>query len=351
MQKAVFSFFILIIGFASAEANDFIPFTGVSCSSDGKYYAGVHQTNHLFVRDIDDGKVVKHFQIDSKDIYSKPGRLFSAGRRFLSLDFKPSSYNLMVGTNSTKGILWDMEQQDPVSEISNFPSAYTYTELKYSQDGKFLVSVVNNVFKVYDADTQKLIYEKKGKEIKNRPYHYTSLAINSSYDILAMGGTRYLHFYNLSDGSLKSVIEYNETIFDVEFSHDGKMLAFQHGYGIGLWNVQTNKLEQTIELPKGEKDGLVYSIFSRDDSILYVSAVSHGGNIGSLRSYDLKNKKWLSKTETPGGSIRALAMCGKQYLITGHWENTINVIDLISGEVVRTHVYTDKIEEKVFGDD
>lgn len=292
--------------------HDFI--SSVSCSPNNAYYSSAKESKTVSIRKIIDGSV-------ELEIHSQSGNI-------RSLAFDSSSKYLALGTFSGHVEVWDIQNRKRLKVIASALSGQI-NDIEFSSDGKYLAVTGGNYkpgVKVFDMKNFTEMYYIKEDTTHN------SIKISHDSDILAVGTSNGLSLYKLDTGHLLKKIDTGD-IFKVDFSHDGKFIAFNgfvnsYKYAAVVWNIKLNKIEYAIS----DGIGILGAVFTPDDSILSVAS-----NDGVLRQFDADKRKWLGYVASPGGSIKSIENCGNQYVVTGHWYDTVNVIDILSNKVIRTH--------------
>lgn len=183
-------------------------FTGVTCSSNGKYYAGVNNTKKLIVRQVGSGDEVLSI---------------SGSRGISQLQFDPTSKFLAVGYYQGALQIWNIEEGNVVT-FNNDALYGQINAIEYDANGQRIVLSGGNRgsgVKVFDAQTlEELLY------IPEESTTHSSLSIYK--DVLAIGKYNGLKLVNINTGELIRVLDDEGSIFNVDFSNDGKFIAFNY---------------------------------------------------------------------------------------------------------------------------
>jgi WD40 repeat protein len=281
-----------------------IGFLSVTCSTNGEYYGGANGIKRLVIRRVDDGSVVK-------DIKSKRVGI-------QSFEFDPSSNNIAIGY--TDGMLSVESLNGESKEIYADLPLRGITDIEYSSDGKYVVAAGHSKVIVLNAKDLSEIYT-----VSDMSTHL-AIRINKDNSILAVGKTRGLTLLNFKDGSEIQHLG-NSGVFSIDFSSDGRLLAFDYiRHGV-IWSLTEDKLDHSV----------INSVLTRIAINTDGSTMLIGGVDGVVRQIDLRSQTEINHITVPGGSIRSMETCGGKYLITGHSYDIMNVLDLLSGRIVRTH--------------
>ena len=295
--------------------SDVNPVFNVSCSMDGKIYSGANETKTITIRDTESGKIIRKITRNSN---------------IRAIEFDPSSKLAIIGFFNGDIEVWSIDSGKLLKEINSLGGPIS--DIEYSSDGKYLVVAggTGNYsgvgIKVYDAKSF------KEKYFINKVATYDSISIDHDSNIFAVSTWSGIFIYELSSGSLIDKLGDEYSYFDISLSNNAEVITFNQfikskSYAVVL-NLKSRKV--LLSLKTGIAVGGV--IISNDGSMLFV-----GGDDGVVGILDMESRSWLSHATTKGGTIKSMRLCGNRHLITGHWHNSVNVIDIFNGKVIRSH--------------
>ncbi len=276
----------------------------VSCSINGEYYGGANETERLIIRRVDDGRVVKDIR--------------SGRDKILSFEFDPNGENIAIGYIG--GVLGIQSlREDAKEKRVNIP-VRPISDIEYSPDGKYIVVAGGAKILVLNAEDLSELYTVSDMSTQN------AISISKDSSIVAVGNSRGVTLLNLKNGNKLQHLG-DSDVFCLNFNSDSKFLAFAYmEYGV-IWNSVDSKVEYSI------LDSVQRCIALNPDG----NVLSIGGTDGVVKQIDLQKQEPMNHIVAPGGSVRSMKSCGERYIITGHSYDTMNVLDISAGRIVRTH--------------
>lgn len=331
--KSIFFFFLAFLawnsGFASdrtiskeiEEKAEYVhssvrPVYNVSCSMDGKYYAGANETKTITVRETNSGKVISKIKTNNN---------------IRSVEFSPSSNLLALGLFNGSIEVYDISTAELVKTFMSLGGPIS--DMEYSNDGNYFVVAGGS------GDAEKIgvkIYDGNSLEelrFINHVASYESFSIDRNSEIFAVSTSRGISLYELNSGDLVYRHAPGSSYTDISLSNNAETLTFSEYIGKDksfavILDLKRNKV--VLSLATGV--GVTGAIMSNDGSMFFVSR-----DDGVVGIFDIDSMKWLSHATPNGGTIQSMSLCGNEQLITGHWHNAVNVIDISNGDLVRSH--------------
>ena len=292
------------------------PVYNVSCSMDGKYYAGANETKTITIRETESGKVISRIK---------------RYNNIRALEFAPSSSLVLIGFFSGTIEVWDIVSGRPIKTFKALGGPIS--DIAFSEDGKYFVvaggmgNTKSMGVKIYDASNYEELH------FINNAVPYESISIDNDSKIFAVSTWHAIFFYELPSGKLIDKFGDGYSYFDISLSNNASILTFaqnisaEKSYAVVL---DLKNKHVVLSLLTGVP--VSGSILSHDGSMLFV-----GGDDGVVGIFDMESKKWLNHATPTGGTIKSMRLCGNRYLITGHWYNRVNVIDIFNGDVIRSN--------------
>ena len=291
-----------------------LPVYNVACSMDGKYYAGANETKTITIRETESGKVIS--KIKRYD-------------NIRAVEFVPSSSLVLIGLFSGTIEVWDIVSGNLIKTFKALGGPIS--DIAYSDDGKYFVVAggMGNIrsmgVKIYDASNYKELH------FINNGVPYESISIDKNSKKFAVSTWHGIFFYELPSGKLIDHFGEEYSYFDISLSNNASILTFAQNISAGKsYAVVLDLTNERVVLSLLTGVTVSGALLSRDGSMLYV-----GGDDGVVGIFDMESKKWLNHATSSGGTIKSMSLCGSKYLITGHWYNKVNVIDIFNGNVIR----------------
>jgi WD40 repeat protein len=292
------------------------PVFNVSCSMEGKYYAGANATKTITIRETESGKVVRKLQRSSK---------------IRAVEFNPSSELVVLGLISGTIEVWDIGTG---KLLKNFRSlGGPISDMEYSRDGKYFVVAggMGNTksigVKIYDAKTLEELH------FINDAAPYEAISIDENSKNFAVSTWHGISIYELHSG--KQIYEYapGGSYFDLSLSNNAETLTFSENLSKNKsFAVVLDLKSNRVVLSLLSDVGVNGAILSNDGSMMFVA-----GQDSVVGIFDMESKEWLNHATPNGGSIHSMRLCGNKHLITGHWHNAVNIINIFTGNLLRSH--------------
>jgi WD40 repeat protein len=227
--------------------------------------------------------------------------------------------------------VWDIGAGKLLKKISSLGGPIS--DMEYSNDGKYFVvagGMGNSKsigIKIYDGNTLEELH------FINEAAPYESISIDKKSKIFAVSSWHGISLYELSTGKLIDEYTSGAAYFDISLSNNAETLTFADYLGENKsYAVVLDIKRKNVVLSLQNDGGVRSAIISNDGSMIFVA-----GNDGVVGIFDFGLKEWLNHATPNGGSIISMSQCGNMHLITGHWHNAVNVIDIFTGNLLRSH--------------
>ncbi len=292
------------------------PVFNVSCSMEGKYYAGANETKTITIRETESGDIIHKI---------------TRSNNIRAVEFNPSSDLVILGLFSGTIEVWDMRTGELLKTFSSLGGPIS--DMEYSSDGKYFVVAggMGNTksigVKIYDGSSLEELH------FINDAAPYESISIDKNSKIFAVSTWHGISLYELRSGKLIYKYAPGGSYFDISLSNNAQTLTFSEYLSNDKSSAVVLDLKQNeVVLSLLAGAGVSGAIISNDGSMLIVS-----GDDGVVGIFDIESKKWLNHATPNGGTIQSMSLCGSQHLVTGHWHNAVNVIDIFTGKLLRSH--------------
>jgi len=308
--------------------------------------------NNLYLLDANSGKLIKDFvQKDTEYFYNIDfvkngtciiyksfekatlwnvisGKKIYAVRYYSFLnasDLSPDGNQyLSANTDENTVSLWDLKTE---KLIKTFPENVGVTKVRFSPDGKLLLSGNVDNIKIWDISSGELIREYEYS--KNLQYLFCNIDITR---IVAVDNDDTIKIWGLNSGKLlREFKEYmRDTRFEQSFSSDGKRIITLNlsGKGLKLLNVDSGKLIKSFDSHFIDIDTLSFS----PDGTKIISARVEYNNITLL---DADSGEFIKAYKTQNPKSVNFSHDGK-FIVSGNLDNTVNVWNVNSGELIRS---------------
>jgi len=189
------------------------------------------------------------------------------------------------------------------------------SDVDFSRDGKYMVTVADNEIKYWETETGKLIYNLKGNRYEGFTNNGQSLiAVELKNDT-----TGKIKFYDLKTGNLTDSV----TGSTIKYNKDKSLMLLSSGAdSINLIDVKTKKIR--LRLPKG------FGFFINDDKQIFTADILKDDVSYHIMIWDATTKKLISE------HIAGLAGVRKN-LIVLEQDSTIKILDLNKNEFVQIY--------------
>jgi WD40 repeat protein len=208
--------------------------------------------------------------------------------------------------------------------------------LAVTPDGKTLISVGDDIIRLWDINEGKLINTLKG-HLKG----ITSICLSKDGTILASGSRdKTISMWRLPDGNLLGNLSANvASVWSLAMTGDAKMIASASYQEVRLWQYPPGKLYKNL---KGHQREVEKVIISDDDSLL-ISAGGKNDNTVSVYSLPIGDHKYTLTGHEDG--IWDLAISpNNQILATASQDYTVKLWSLSDGtEITTLRDHQDKI--------
>jgi WD40 repeat protein/tRNA A-37 threonylcarbamoyl transferase component Bud32 len=204
------------------------------------------------------------------------------------------------------------------------------TAIVFSPDGKAAVTRANNVVRLWQLPSGKLIRSHTVRQGSGR----TSVAFSPDGKTVAIGEGYSISFWDRITGQSAGMpLEHRpEACQSIAFSPDGKSLltgSSSHSHGVGkLWQVATGKL-LGAPLPHGHQ--VVNVAFSPDGKTLVTK------DYHAVRWWEASTGKGLGQWHSQAHTVHAVTFSpDSKTLLTGHGDDSARLWDVATGKAVGT---------------
>lgn len=195
-------------------------------------------------------------------------------------------------------------------------------------DGKILISVGDDIIRLWDINKGTLIYTLKG-HLKG----ITSICLSKDGTILASGSRdKTISVWRLPDGNLLGNLSANvASVWSLAMTSDAKMIASASYQEVRLWQYPPGKLYKNL---RGHQREVEKVIISNDDSLL----ISAGGKKdNSIRVYSLPSGDLKCTLEGHQDGIWDLAITPDNYMLaTASQDHTVKLWTLYDFQEIAT---------------
>ena len=277
----------------------------------------VTRKSSIFLWDIKDGKGL--------------GKFKSRGDLNHSAVYLPKQNSLAVaygnGSRLTPGAderpngkptieIFDLPSQQKQLELRTSDLSYTYG-IRTSGDGRYLLAVGIHA-ELWDLTTQK-----KHTSYSDDENDFRSYSISPSGRQVLLGFERRLEVFDAITGrKIKSVADLKGNVYEVGFSHDGRIAFGVDAASLIVWDASTwrEKWRKPLRFAR-------HAAFSSDDSML---SVTTGDD--RIVVIDARSGREIKAFPTIGGTSHVLFSRSGELIITADRDGTISLWDTRSGE-------------------
>ena len=255
--------------------------------------------------------------------------------------FSPDSRILAVGSANASIYLFDADSGKLLNEFRGHTAPIT--GITFSPDGRMLSSIASwpdESLLIWRINDQKLLHSLKLEgEWGKMPELAVFSPDGSTLFSVSASGTAQL--WDLATGQAARTLERvaeRDAYVSAAFSPNGRMLATGDYYlgktppMIRLWNVETGRLEKTLE---GHTDHIWDVAFSPDGT-----NIASCSDDGTIRTWDVNSGKLLRMIDGYGSEIGSVAVSADGHnLAAGYWSRQVRLYNTESGDTL--HVFDD----------
>jgi serine/threonine protein kinase/WD40 repeat protein len=255
-------------------------------SPDNLLLAAGYEDGKVRIWSLWDGKTLAVLSSDRLDILSLA---FSPDAR-LSNDKASMNGRLAAGDSGATVTIWNLANQQTSAQYRG--SNYAVNAVAFSPDGSMLASSGRVIAKLWDTTTGHLILDLNTKQNGT----YVGLAFSPDGKRLAVCSTRNFQpgmvvIWDLQFGrGIETLRGLTGQVAKIRFSPDGLHLAaFTHSWQVGIWKIPSGRLRHRFDVPKGlfadtaalefSSDGRRIAFATQTDAKLW--EVESGKEIGS----------------------------------------------------------------------
>ncbi len=280
----------------------------IAFSPDGKILASGSDDKTVKLWDLTNGQEIKTLQGHSDSVWG--------------VVFSPDGKTLASGSRDGSIKLWDTLNGIEIGNLKGHSSSVS--SIKFSPNGKILASGGHDyVIKLWDLNTSQEI-----NTFSRTIDVVRSIAFSPDGKTIAVGDWKKIRLFNIvSQTEMKSLSGYSEAVSYIAVSQDGKFLASSSDNRILLWNISLG--DRPIIL---SDFGIGSSLaFSCDSKIL---AFNLGGII---KLWDVVTMQEIQTFKGHTELITSLSFSSDSTIMaSASWDNTIKLWDLRSREELKT---------------
>ncbi len=212
---------------------------------------------------------VKGYDIRLWNILEGRQEVISYGQtsRITDMAFSPDG-KLLVSANMDNIVsLWDLKTRQLLGILEGL-SEPVY-EFIFSEDGKQIASSSSDDIRIWDVETKQEIRVFKANNAEPVALSY------SPFDgsLVAAHNDSRIRFWSITDGKVMKELQGGRTNVDIDFTHDGSIMAAVSGYDtealLRFWNTETGDLLAEIPFPRNLY-GLGHIEFTPDGKFLAI---------------------------------------------------------------------------------
>jgi len=302
------------------------PVYSVCFSPDGKMLVSKSRDNTVKLWGVEDGKLQKTLEGDYR------------------VDFSPDSKVLALLADG-KVKLWGVENGELQKTLEVHTDTY---DVRFSPDGRVLASVDSDgIMRLWSIESGEM---QNQKELKSYTESVANVYFSPDRKLLAGSDGKTIKLWNVESGELQKTLEgHTDEVTSIHFNADGKWLVSGgHDKTVRLWNVESGELQKTLEGHTGQISSVQFS----PDGKMLMSACGSYDN--TVRLWDVEETK-LQKT-LPGrtfGPVESVHFSPDgQWLASGGYDNTVKLWNVESGELQTTLMgHTDEVTSIHFSPD
>ena len=284
-------------------------------SPNGKLLASASNDNTIRIWDVESGWGKRTFEGHSNDV--------------TCLSFSPDGKRLVSGSDDHNVRLWDVYGYNADWIYLDLPNyaVSTFRESSFSQNGKYLASIINGDVFVWETESGKQLFSYQGENTKTirRVSFYSPREDNL---ILASG--KILYFWNAKQNIVSdSLVGHKKPITSINTDNKGeKIVSSSMDATAIIWDAQA---KNQIQLLSGH------------DSIINYATFNHNADLVATASKDKTVKIWDAKTGNCLHTLRGhkkpvesvdFSPNGKYLASTS--ENAIKIWDIQKHECIKT---------------
>jgi WD40 repeat protein len=220
------------------------------------------------------------------------------------LSDEPANPSWLVAIGTAGGMIYLCDSAAGAVRNSCRGSHYDVYALAFHPDGMTLLSCGRDEARFWDVATGQLLLREPDVED-----FQVSLAIAPN-GTNAVVGTQYpwnripgVYLIRVEpDRGIRTLRGLTTQIAQTEFSPDGhRLAALAHNWQLAIWSAQSNRLEQVLQMPRGQTADNTAFRFSLDGRQL--AFATHGAAL----LWDLEGRTALQRWSTPAGGMPSLA--------------------------------------------
>lgn len=216
----------------------------------------------------------------------------------------------------------------PIEIVPINPHSSSVTTVAFSRDGRIVLSQSNEVVKLWDVKTGRLVRSFFGRTDQ---IFSAALAPDGQTVAIADKEKTLLLRDTASGATIRSFTGHSQPIFSVAFSPDGQQIATgSYDKTIKLWETSTGRLLRTLT---GHASHVMALKFSADGSRL----LSRDGGNSKAILWDIASGQQIRTFSYAGGGVGAIALSADGTVLTagGDTNPTVKLWNATSGQLLR----------------
>jgi WD40 repeat protein len=302
---------------------------GICCakySPDGSYIATACCGGFIKLWRSDAGKLLRTFIGHTKAV--------------LYVDFHPDGSRIVSASRDGTMKIWDVETAKLICSIESYreEEPNLYENARYSKNGKQIITLVNNIIAVWDAENYVLVREIIGASDTD----WTGIRIaGSSHDgntILSVSSDNIIKIWDVYTGELLNEIDFfaNEEsyvpLITAKYSPDDKFILTTTlgGAEVGILDSSIGEMVEVLRC----NDHISYDALYSQDGKHIITTDLDGVNIWDGKSFDYIRSFKANISYSPRHST--IVSPDGQNILCITAENCIGIWDFNSGKLVRS---------------
>lgn len=225
-------------------------------------------------------KIVSEYSVDSLKILKK---LKKQKTEITALALSPDNLILVTADNSNKMFVWNLLEEKVQKKIKKAHEYYA-EKIKFSHNGKYLVSTNKKELFIRSTDSYEIIAKKIFKRNNIRDFIFSK----DDKFIFIVGTDKLIHIYSIDNlKMLKKIEGNNKSIDGIKFSNNGLYFyTYSHKGDFNAWDINT--YEQIFQAKVKAKS----KIEVLNKYLIYLDK-------GELKAYNFVDKKKVNLTGIP----------------------------------------------------